>query len=163
MNFYKFRGAYSKNEARIQADVEYDTQSFLGVETPLVYFNKFKVAQGKTLYDIVEFHDSTNFAISEKLNNILLENNVTGWKSFPIVIDGRNESFYAFQNLSEAGPILNLDALNRYETEITEFDIKTWDGSDIFHLKDTGINVCTEKVMELIERNRVSNIKIRPL
>jgi len=36
--------------------------------------------------------------------------------------------------------------LNNYEDDYIKFDESTWDGSDFFTLKNTGITACTKKL-----------------
>ena len=38
-----------------------------------------------------------------------------------------------------------------------------WDGSDIFYLEETFISVCTERVKEIIEKAKITNISFEPL
>lgn len=161
---YQFAGAYKRTAIKIQSYEKYNTLSLLSSDdTPLKKNPTFYIKEGKKLFDIVQFNDSMNFAISTKFKMLLEKNKFTGWSSFPIKIDAVTEQYYAFMNVSKAGPILNLEALNNYETEFTEFDVSSWDGSDIFHLKDTLLNVCTEKVKMIIEDADISNIEIKPL
>ena len=65
--------------------------------------------------------------------------------------------------ISIAGPILNLDALNSYETENVEFDRSTYDGSNIFSLENTLLFVCDEKVKNILEKQEITNLKFRNL
>lgn len=158
--FYKFKGAWKKDVIRIQSFVEYNTLALISKDSPLVQNSKFKINQGNKLYDIIHFNDSQNFAISQKVKDILESNEFVGWDCFPILIEDINEKYFAFQNISEAGPILNLDAINRLETDRREFDVKSWNGSDIFHLRDTLVNVCTEKVKEVLSKAKITNLDI---
>ena len=41
-----------------------------------------------------------------------------------------------------------------------EFDLESWDGSDIFIPADTYRLFFTQKVKEILERNKVNNFKI---
>ena len=54
----------------------------------------------------------------------------------------------------------NLEAVNNYETDYREFDTETWDGSDIFNLQNTLLNVCTARVKELLESTKITNKQI---
>ncbi len=162
-NLYKFGGAYKRSSIKIHTDLEYNTLELLNEETLLLKAPSFYVFQGKKEFDILQFSHSSCFAISEKLKSILEDNQITGWSCFPINIKGIENKYFAFQNLSKAGPLTNLEALNNYETEFREFDINTWNGSDIFHLKDTLLNVCTERVKSIFESSKITNIEILPL
>lgn len=161
--FYRLDGAYKKNAIRIQPTENYDTLKIMDKSTLLNSNTKFNIIEGKKQFDILQFNDSSNFAISEKVKDLLENNNVTGWGFFPIKIEGITESYYAFQNLGKAGRILNLDAINNYETKYREFDIRTWDGSDIFNLENTLLNVITYRVKELLESAKITNLEILDL
>lgn len=161
--FYRFRPADVKDCLRIQASVNYNTLDLIREDSPLIKSNSFTIATGKYANDIIQFDDSLSFAISKRLKLLLEDNNVSGWSSFPINIKGLTESYFAFQVVSVAGPILNLDAVNNYETEFREFNINTWDGKEIFSLKDTLLNVCTERVRDIFVKENITNIKIMPL
>lgn len=163
INFYRFNGAYKKGAVRIAPLAKYNTLKILDDDTELNAETVFQVKVGVKMFDIIQFFDSMSFAISEKVKDLLEANNVTGWKCFKIKIEGINENYYAFQNLAKAGPILNLEAINNYEAENREFDLNTWDGSDVFNLENTLLNVITLRVKNILEENKVTNIRILPL
>ena len=163
MNFYTFDGAWKKDCLKIEPIVEYDTLSLLTLDCPIIRNPIFHIKQGKKLFDVIHFNNSQNIAISQRFKEILESNNFNGWSCFPIQIENIKESYYAFQNLSEAGPILNLEALNNYETEHTEFDLSTWNNYDIFHLKDTLLNVCAENVYRVLKKEKITNLELTTL
>lgn len=163
MNFYCLRPLHIDDEIKIQAYTEYDTLDFLHWGSALIENNRFYVAEGSIVCDLVSFNDSANFAVSKRIRDKLLKNSITGFGLFPITIDGHNEDYFGFMNISEAGPILNLDELNNYETEHILFDRSSWDGSGIFHLKNSAINVVTQDVANLLLSENYSNIEISPL
>jgi hypothetical protein len=160
--FFTFNHAWKKGEILIQPKIDFNTLELIGSESPLVKYPDFNVKKGTKKFDILSFNNSSNFAISEKLKVLLEKNNLTGWSCFPIVIEGLNEKYYAFQNLSEAGIILNLEDYNSYEEECIKFNVNNWSKSDIFHLKDSLINVCTKKVKDILENSEITNIEFNP-
>ncbi len=162
-NFFRFRSKHLLNVLRIQSIIEYNTMDFISYNSILIANNQFKIQSGNIVCDLLPFNDSSNFAISERVKNILEENFITGWGCFPIEIFGLNEKYFGFQYLSKAGKILNLQALNSYETESIEFEIDSWNGSDIFHLEDTAINVMVPRVKEILESAGFTNLEILPL
>lgn len=161
--FYTLSAEDKKDCIRIQTMVEYETLKILGKESILVGANTFTIASGKKWFDVAQFDDSQSFAISKRVKQLLERNNVTGWSCFPILIDSTTQEYFGFQILSSAGPILNLDALNNYETELTEFDINTWDGSDIFTMESTLRVVCTSRVKKMLKYAKISNLHIKPM
>ena len=52
--------------------------------------------------------------------------------------------------------------IRRHKGEVKgyEFDLESWDGSDIFIPADTYRLFFTQKVKEILERNKVNNFKI---
>ena len=166
--FYRFKGAYKQSAIKIIPKIkgqnDYDSTAVLSVNSILKEKNIFDVYEGKKLFDIIQFADSTcNFAISKKLKKVLDEGNISGWDCFPIEIEGIQEVYYAFVNTSKAGEILNLNDVINYLTEYREFDISTWNGSSIFYLDKTTLNVCTEEVMNLILKEKITNIEFNSL
>jgi hypothetical protein len=149
--FYSFGAADEKGCVRIKSKMKYNTLDIIRKDSPLVKFNEFTVARGKKWFDIVQFDDSVNFAISKKTKDVLESNSVTGWGCFPIEISGAPHAYFAFQIFGIAGPILNLEARNNYEADYVEFDLASWDGSDIFNLKDTLHSACLPKVKQILE------------
>jgi hypothetical protein len=163
MEFYRFNAKDEDNCIRIRASVSYKTLQLIGDDSLLIENNVFSIAEGNKLFDILQFIDSSNFAISSKIKELLEFNKVTGWSCFPIFITGIEEQYYVFQNKGKAGPILNLAEINNYKTVFREFDINTWDRSDIFNLERTLVNACTSRVKSILELANVTNIEILPL
>ena len=162
--FYNFSYSYKRGAIWVQARTPYDSLSMLPLDTILKENNTFYVARDKKWYDILPFNDSPAlFAMSERVKCLLEDNHVTGWSCFPIVIENSNVTYYAFQVLLTAGEILNLQAVNDHITEHIEFDITTWDGSEVFTLQGTGLHVCTERVKLLLEKAKVTNLEFEPL
>ncbi|MGV3629598.1 MAG: hypothetical protein ACO1O6_00235 [Bacteroidota bacterium] len=163
-SFFKICGADKKSRIEIQAIGDYDSLSLLTKGSTLELNNNFFVVRGTKWFDVTQFADSvSNFAISKRIKEILEANNVTGWSCFPIVIKGYSEEYFAFQVISKAGRILNLESINNYETKFIEFDITTWDGSDIFTLERTTQIVITPKVKEILEKAKITNLDITHL
>jgi hypothetical protein len=161
--FYTFNSSGKRGVLQIQSEIKYPTLVILGKETELKKNNKFSIDKGKKLFDLIEFADSRHFAISQRFKDCMDINQINGYSTFELIIDGINEKYYGFQNIAEVGPILNQDDLMEMKTESIEFDLSTWDGSEIFHLKDTLLHVCTERVKNIIEENKLTNIEFKPL
>lgn len=163
-NFFRFRASsFFKGAIRPQPKIQYDTLALLSVDSKLRENNNFYIVKGKKETDFIQFYDSQCFAISESVKKVFKEENVTGWDCFPIIIDGTSKLYYAFINASEAGVVTNRASVNNGETNRLKFEMSSWDGSDIFHLKDTLINVCTARVKEILEKKKFKNIDIYPL
>lgn len=159
MKFYNISFALKKDAVYLTFDFEYDEKGlFLGKEN-LDDNCQVKISQGKKFYDIIRFQDPFNFAISKKLYNLLATNDLSGWKTYKFNILNHNEVYYGFQITGRCGN------LKRPKTpgpvNGLEFDYKTWDGSDFFCSEDSFSIFCTEKVRDLLLKNKISNIEIQ--
>ncbi|WP_143083852.1 hypothetical protein [Flexibacter flexilis] len=97
--FYYIGIKREKNEALIQSLIEYEQIKLKRAEIIPAEPFKMEINEGHTLYDIVGFQDTSNFAISEKLFNLLKKHSITGWKAYEISIKGVKEKYYGFQVL----------------------------------------------------------------
>lgn len=157
--FFHFRGKDQKDVVKIIPQTRYNSLELISLDSILINQNVFSIAEGTKLADILQLQNGSNIAISKKLKILLEEHCITGWGAFPIIIKGINDSYFGFQTLGKAGKILNLEALNNLDDDYVEFDINTWDGSDIFNLEKTLYNACTPKVIELFESNGITNVE----
>ena len=156
--FYNFQWAQKKNEILVESLKEYDEQELkrgnLIIDTPFTV----KVSEGKKFYDIVHLQDPFNFMISERIYKLLKAARLTGWSSYEIIIEGRNEKYYGFQVLGRCGALkrpLESGFVTGYEFEHT-----TWDGSDFFLPEGTLNLFCTEKAKEFFDTHKVTNISL---
>ena len=134
----------------------------ISLDSPLVSQNQFRVDSGKKWYDLLQFADCFHFAISRKVKDLLEQEGITGWNSFPIeIVDEPTKDYHAFFVDAMVGKLTNLEALNAYETEVHEFDLSSWEGTDFFSHEDSLNIICTEKVKILLERKKVSNMELQ--
>jgi hypothetical protein len=159
--FYSFQWAQKKGEILVESLNEYNDQDLMlgkhSLKEPFVV----KVSEGKKLYDIVHFQDPFNFAISERVHKLLKDVGVTGWNSYEIVIEGRNEKYYGFQVLGKCGE-LNRPKESGFVTGY-EFESETWDRSDFFCPQGTLLIFCTERVTQLLTTNQITNIELKEI
>ena len=156
--FYEIQFAQGKDEIFVEQLAEYDDQALsIGQFIPETPF-AVKVSKGKKLYDIMRYQDPFNFAVSERVYKLLKDANLTGWNSYEITIEGRNENYYGFQVLGKCGP-LKRPPEPGFVTGC-EFDYETWDGSDFFCPEETLLIFCTEKAKKLLYTNQVTNIEL---
>lgn len=156
--FYDLGIERKKNEALIQSVLEYDEQKVRKAElTPQEPF-EMEISEGKTLFDIVGFQDTSNFAVSKRLYDLLKENEITGWKGYEISIKGKDEIYYGFQVTGKCGK-LNMPAEAGFYTGY-KFDHSSWDKSDFFSPDETMLLFCTEKVQALLKKQKVTNAEL---
>lgn len=156
---YSF-GTYEKRGAvEIETNVPFETGRHIPFNSEMVVNNIFKISKGKIFYDIAGFVNSfEHFAISKRFKQLLVNNNVKGWTCFPIIIKGSDIEYFVFQPTSTAGEILNLREVNNYTEKNRRIDYSSWDGSEIFTLKNSTHIVCTEEVKQLLEKAGITNI-----
>lgn len=161
--FYSFGTDYKRSAVEIETKIPFKSGDHIPLDSEMITNNVFEIVKGKKFFDLVGFADSDlHFAISKRFKELLEVNNVKGWACFPIVLNGSDEEYFVFQPTFVAGPILNLEKVNRYEEQV-KFDINTWDGSGIFTLKNTTLIACTEEVKQLIEEAGITNIDFQEL
>lgn len=159
--FYRLALQRKKDEILLQAFHEYDKILLMKggfVPKEPLYF---EIDEGKKLYDLVGYQDLFNFAITEKLYKILIDNGVTGWSSYKITIKGENENFCGFQVLGKAGELERPKAQGFYTGY--KFDYKSWDGSDFFCPQETLLIFCTEKVRNLFYTYKITNAELKDI
>lgn len=119
---------------------------------------KTSVKLGSKLYDVLYFDEGVNFVISEKLYQLLKNNNITGWQTYSVNIEGFTEAYYGFQIIGRSGALIVPEKEGFYKG--CRFNIDTWDGSDFFSPKGTYLRFITPKLKRLLEANNVTNIEI---
>lgn len=115
--------------------------------------------------------------VSEKVTKLLEENNITGWKTFPIKAKHKNGSeINGYIGLSITGKTGKFD---KSQSEIIRkrtvengpeidfykglyFDMTEWDGNDLFIPKETAFFIMTKKVYEVFKKNKISNVNLKP-
>lgn len=156
--FYDLGIERKKDEALIQSLIEYDQFKLKKAEvTPSEPF-EMEISEGKILYDIVGYQDTSNFAISERLYDLLKENNITGWKGYEISIKGQSEKYYGFQVTGKCGK-LDMPKEPGFYTGY-KFDYGTWDKSDFFSPEETMLLLCTEKIQKLLKKHKITNAEL---
>jgi hypothetical protein len=161
-NFFIFRAATKHAAVILQSERKYDKIDFFQEKIPVAFDETFKIVKGnrKRLYDFLETVDEhkeyLHFAISDKAKKVFEDNNITGWSSFPIRIAECDKQYHVLCVIARVGPLFNVTP----KTVLSygrEFDIKTWDGSDIVNPENTCLTLCSERVKEVIEQNKLTN------
>lgn len=127
------------------------------IQTPIEPF-KMEVSEGKKFFDIIGFQDTSNFAISERLYNLLIDHRITGWKGFEISINNQSEVYYGFQVLGRCGKLIVPKEMGFYTGY--QFNYSTWDGLDFFSPDGTMLLFCSDKVRKLFDDNKITNVEL---
>jgi hypothetical protein len=103
--------------------------------------------------------DLVNFAISDRLKNILLENFITGWSTYEVSITNSALKYHGFVLKGRCGDLIkpSTETKSIIVVQGMHFDINTWDGSDFFCPPSTGFLLCTEKVVDLFKKNTIKS------
>ena len=138
---------------------------------------KFIPQSGKQATDVLWSSFPPLFCVSQKVVNILLENNFTSWGTYSVEVYDRDHNFipgyYGFSIKSYAGkqdfsrstrimkpPVPGLKPTGVYVGSY--FDESLWDGSDIFCVQGA-TKIVTKAVVQEFKKNKVTNVKFIPL
>jgi hypothetical protein len=164
MEFYKIGGSFISGEKGIKAVTPYKEYEIFKNPDLLIKNNRFVVSGGRNLYDIIRYEDLFNWAISEKLKTGLEKNNITGWSSYPIEIEGIEAAYFGFHVTGKGGRVTKFDKDGLVPMfEPIQWDQTKWDGSDIFNIDDTGIIALTAKAAEILNKFKIKNMYIESL
>src|ERR1700761_161521 len=108
---------------------------------------KFKQEYGDKLHDILDTGTAIMYLISDRMRDVLEENQLTGWKAFPIQLyDKQQNEVKGYQGLSITGrcgsvnynkseivskSMINNGPISRYYRGFY-IGLEDWDGSDFF-------------------------------
>jgi hypothetical protein len=178
--FYSFGTTFSQTPVYLNnEDIGWDKclELIVGNYSNIILPLQVKQTSGKKWTDILTKSVSLHY-VSDKFVNLLKENNITGWQTFPLSITDKQgnkvEGYSGFSIMGKAGKI------DHSQSKIIEkqfapncpivkyykglyFDIEKWDGSDFFILEDTIKIIVTEKVYKIIKGNKLTNFRLENL
>ena len=178
MDFTKLYSIYDedlKGALYIQPKNQFDHYKIFRGELELIFPIIFYPNIGKKAYDLVGSGYAGLNLFSSKIINMLKENKITGWKTYPCEIyDWDNNKLEGYSIFSVTGRCSAID-YSKSEKFIKQpyspkgrpvnalrglyFESGSWDESDIFTPEDSMFSIVTEKVKELFEENKITNIK----
>jgi hypothetical protein len=120
-----------------------------------------EIVLGNKLFDYNSFSDGINCVISKPFRDLLVENNITGWKTYNVNIKGVKEEYFGFQITGKSGELVEPVARGFYTGY--KFDYGTWDGSDFFSPEGTTLRFITEKVKGIIDNNKIANVDVKEI
>lgn len=133
---------------------------------------RFSESFGSKYYDLI-FNDVSSFLFSSKIINLLLENNITGWKAHPAIIYNKDNIIEGYSFFEVKGRCGSIDWTNSEEFK-KQFvlnspyadmlrgiypNLSLWDGSDFFIAEGTLFIFVTQKVKDLFISNKITNVK----
>jgi hypothetical protein len=147
---------------------------YTGIDFPVI----FKQDHGKNLTDILDTGWPGFFLISNRMKSILEENNLTGWKTFPIKIFDKKKTevphYHGFSVVGHCGPIKYekagiIEKRMVPEGPICEFykglyvGLDEWDGADFFTPKKNYTTIITKKTADILKKNKITNLSLENL
>jgi hypothetical protein len=143
----------------------------LKLSLPLIFYQNI----GKKAYDLIGSGYAGLDIFSNRILKTLTEHKISGWKSYPCEIRDRdNNIIEGYSIFSVTGRCGEIDYSKSKKIMIQPFspqgkpvegirglyfDPNSWDGMDIFTPNNTKLTFITEKVKNLFEKNRFTNIQ----
>lgn len=177
MNTKSTLSSYNLSCKELEKDTKYVDLikgDFTAFSFPLV----FQHISGTKKMDIIAAGFPSLFLISNRFSEIMKINNITGYKTYPVVIvekNGTQTNEYVGLSItgkSDKRSFTNSTILSKRLTETApisksylgfEIDENKWDKSDFFLARDSMNVLITEKVKKVIKKNFFSNIVIEPI
>lgn len=180
-NFYTFGSTFSRQPVSIKNDklnwdqyCELVIGDYSNIQFPLI----FKQLSGRQWTDVLIPPSVSVCVFSIRFYEILKKNAVTGLQSYPVyIIDNKGKEIYDYVGVSiigRCGPI-DYSKCEIYEKSIVPngpvnkyykglfIGLDKWDGSDFFLPEGTLSIIISERVKELIQTHKVSNIDLKKL
>lgn len=138
----------------------------------------FKQEYGKKLVDILGTGWGTLYLISDKMKTILKENNLTGWKTFPIKLYDKKGieilGYHGFSITGRCGPVdyQKAEIVNRQRIPTGPIcktykglyvGLNEWDGSDFFIPDKSSFFIVTKKTATALKKDKTLNATLENL
>lgn len=142
---------------------------------PIIYIQSNQEGHNHPIWtDFLNANCFNQCVVSDRVINLLLDNNINGWQTFPVEIYDDKENYIGgYNGLSVVGRCHSLNFTQTIKMEDDSFygsrhlgfplDLTTWDGCDIFAYEDTCSTFMTQKVKNLFKKHKISNIKFEDI
>ena len=161
MDFTTITLGNRRQQVRLQAEVAYDPFRIFPSLQHIKDNNIFHVDEGEVFYDFIGDQGPLRF-VSDKYKKLLESSGVKGVSFIPISIIGSSLKYYALLETQ-------INSICEYDTDgdrifgTFKIDFTSWNGEELFYLKDSGATVCSLRIKELIEKNNISNVTFESL
>ena len=144
---------------------EYEPYSF-----PIV----FHQYDGNRLRNVLDTGWPPVYLISDRMRDILIDNNITGWKAYTIELYDKKDriisGYNGFSVIGRGGSYDKNYKLGYLDKEKQHFgattrglyNLSNWDGSDFFIMWYREL-IVTERVMKLLKKNKIDAIEYEKL
>lgn len=139
---------------------------------------EFRKVSGKKLLDILDTGWANLYIISKKMKTVLEDNELTGWKTFEVnILDKSGQEirdYYGFSIIGTCGTIdygkseiiekrlIPNGPLSKYYKGLY-VGLDQWDGNDFFLPKEYSCAIITNKSMEILKKNKITNVRFSNL
>lgn len=136
---------------------------------PIVFHQRD--SDGKKFRDVMPMRFSPwMFLISNKFKSVLEENNISGWKDYPVeVYDKKGNPILGYSGFSITGRGGEMEGASSPKwKEICDsrqrprYHPKQWDGSDIFRINPAYL-VISKKLKDILIENKITGVEYFPL
>jgi hypothetical protein len=174
--FYQLSSQDTRDMFYASPSMDIDSYKLFRGELELDFPIKFYPNIGKKVYDVVGSGYASFYLFSSKAINVLVANKITGWKTYPCELYGwdkkRIDGYSVFSVTGRCAPVdwsksekfikdpyvLGGGAANMLRG--IYFGLDAWDGSDIFTADGTAFTFVTQKVRDLLLKNKITNISL---
>lgn len=153
-----------------------DVQVRKGEYSDSVFPVKYKQEFGFRFNDIINTGYPSLYLISQKMNDVLVENQLNGWCTFPVELYDSNKNeisgYFGFSIIGKSGPtsykksviiekqLVPNGSICKYFKGV---DIENWDGSDFFTPEGTYQIFITRRAKEIMKRNKITKFYVENL
>ena len=138
---------------------------------PVIYLSQDEeYIKNKRMTDFLNTGGVTlDFVVTDRVIEVLSDNNITGWKTYPVEVYDKNENYIGgYHGLTITGrcgavkpslaePWIDSHGINTFKG--MPLDLDTWDGSDIFLLQGTSYAFLTRRAKEIMKKSKFTNIE----
>ncbi|MBQ3711831.1 MAG: hypothetical protein II891_05490 [Bacteroidales bacterium] len=146
---------------------DFDTKEYPSYISFPVSFHQF---DGRVLRDALDMRAHHPILVSDNLLKILTDNQITGWRSYPVLVYDKkgNEirGYNGFTVTGRGGEVKFLKDKDRipYDNRkpFIQWDKSQWDGSDFFWVKPLYL-FATKRVQDVFKREKIKYLRLSPL
>ena len=107
--------------------------------------------------------------ISDRMRDILLQEKLTGWKTYPILFyDYQGEEVFGYNGFSIVGrggniscPVDNAIKTIHLSKQEKLYDVRQWDGTDFFTINMSPF--VTERAMKVMKKTKITSLIFDPI
>jgi len=156
MKFFQLTLSTKKSPVSFQSLVPYDEQLLARGEINFPLPLELRVAKGTRFYDILGLNDPFNLVVSKNFLDAIVSHGLTGWETYPLVIENTREEYHGFFIKGRSGP-LHRPPRPGFITGM-RFDISSWDGSDFFYPEGTFQLIVSQRAQEVLTKAKLTNV-----